>query len=62
MKNPDDFKSYEPGTFWKSSFFKYDEKFHNERFNIEKNFMVPMNDSKAVENLLKGLTNSRKSY
>jgi hypothetical protein len=47
MKNPEDFKSYEPGVFWKDAFFKNDEKFHNERFNIEKNFMVPM-DSRCT--------------
>lgn len=47
MKNPDDFRSYEPGMFWKSMFFKDDEKLHNERFNIEKNFMVPM-DSRCT--------------
>lgn len=47
MKNPDDFKSYEPGMFWKNTFFKDDEKFHNEKFNIEKNFMVPM-DSRCT--------------
>jgi hypothetical protein len=42
MKNPEDFKSYEPGLWWKDTFFK-DYK----RFNIEKNFMVPM-DSRCT--------------
>ncbi len=46
MKNPDDFKNYEPGIFWRDAFFE-NEKFHNERFNIEKNFMVPM-DSRCT--------------
>ncbi|WP_206154862.1 S8 family serine peptidase [Clostridium muellerianum] len=41
-KNPDDFKSYEPGIFWKSMFFK-----DNKKFDIEKNFMVPM-DSRCT--------------
>lgn len=47
MKNPENFKSYEPGVFWKDAFLKNDEEFHNERFNIEKNFMVPM-DSRCT--------------
>ncbi|EET88797.1 hypothetical protein CcarbDRAFT_0784 [Clostridium carboxidivorans P7] len=42
MKNPDDFKSYEPGMFWESMFFK-----DNKKFDIEKNFMVPM-DSRCT--------------
>ncbi len=42
MKNPDDFKSYDIGMFWKDMFFK-----NNEKFNIEKNFMVPM-DSRCT--------------
>ncbi|WP_291578918.1 S8 family serine peptidase [Clostridium sp. UBA6640] len=42
MKNPDDFKSYEPGLFWKDEFLK-----NYERFNIEKDFMVPT-DSRYI--------------
>ncbi|OFI07538.1 subtilase family protein [Clostridium acetireducens DSM 10703] len=42
MKNPDDFKNYEPGMFWSDTFFK-----HNEKFNLEKNIMVPM-DSRCT--------------
>ncbi|WP_461612059.1 S8 family serine peptidase [Clostridium sp. Marseille-QA1073] len=37
MKNPDDFKNYEPDLFWKDEFFK-----NYEAFNIEKTFMIPM--------------------
>ncbi len=42
MKNPEDFKNYEPGSWWKNEFFK-----NYEKFNIEKTFMVPM-DSRCI--------------
>ncbi|WP_315121694.1 S8/S53 family peptidase [uncultured Clostridium sp.] len=42
MKDPEDFKSYEPGIFWRDAFFK-----DNERFSSGKNIMVPM-DSRCT--------------
>ncbi|WMJ81826.1 S8/S53 family peptidase [Clostridium sp. MB40-C1] len=42
MKNPEDFKNYEPGMCWSDLFFK-----HNEKFNPSEFIMVPM-DSRCI--------------
>lgn len=42
MKNPEDFKNYEPGMCWSDLFFK-----HNGKFNPSEYIMVPM-DSRCI--------------